>query len=77
MSLYLYLKSRVSTVSKSTTLDSPVHSRELTNVGKHVLQTIRKLECINVTKSELDMSVDHKLGQSENLSTKMEGVSES
>jgi len=46
-------------------------------VGKHVLQTICKLEGIHVTKSELNMRVDNELGQSKNFSTKMEGVSES
>lgn len=52
-------------------------TRKLTDVGKHVLQTICKLEGIHITKSELNVGVDNELGQSQNFSTKMEGVSES
>jgi len=54
-----------------------VHSRELTDVGEEVLQSVRKLESVDVTKSELDVGVDNELGQSQDLSTQVEGVSES
>lgn len=54
-----------------------VHSRQLSNVSKCVLQSIRQLKCIHVAKTILDMRVDYQLRQTQDLSTKMEGVSES
>ena len=54
-----------------------VHSRELTDVGEEILQSVRKLESVDVTKSELDVRVDDELGQSQDFSAEMEGVSES
>ena len=54
-----------------------VHSRELTDVSEEILQPVRKLESVDVTKSELDVGVDDELGQSQDFSTKVEGVSES
>ena len=54
-----------------------VHSGELTDVGEQVLQSIRKLESIDVSKSELDVRVDDELGQPQDFSTQVEGVSKS
>jgi hypothetical protein len=54
-----------------------VHSRKLTDMGEEVLQSVRKLESVDVTKSELDVGIDNELGQSQDFSTEMEGVSES
>lgn len=51
-----------------------VHTSELAYVGKCVLQTIGKLEGINVAKTILNMRVNNKFGESKYLSTKMEGI---
>jgi len=51
-----------------------IHTSELTNVSKNVLETISELEGINVTETVLNMGVDDELGETENLTTKMEGV---
>ncbi len=54
-----------------------IHSSELANVGKSVLQTIRQLESVHITQSILHVRVNHKLGQAEDFSAQMEGVTES
>lgn len=54
-----------------------VHASKLADVRKHVLQTICKLEGVDVTQAELDVGVDNKLGKTKDLSTQVEGVSES
>ena len=43
-----------------------VHSRELTDVGEGVLETIGKLECVDVSETVLDVGIDDELGQTEN-----------
>jgi hypothetical protein len=80
MSLYLYRYIPINISMEfhfrhSFTKNSPL-TRKLTDVGKHVLQSIGELESVYITKSELNMRVDNELGQSKNLSTEMEGVSE-
>ena len=52
-----------------------IHPGQCTNVTKDVLKGVGKLKCINVSKTELDVSVDNKLGQAENFTTQMEGIS--
>lgn len=47
-------------------------SSKLSNVRKHVLETIGQLEGINVSKTELDVHIDNKLGESEDFSTQMD-----
>jgi hypothetical protein len=54
-----------------------VHSRQLSDVGKHVLQSIGQLECVDVSESELDVRVDNELGETQDFSTQVESVSES
>lgn len=54
-----------------------VHSGELTDMSKHVLQTISELESIHIPQSELYMSVDDKFGKTKDFSTQMESVTES
>lgn len=54
-----------------------VHPGQLTDMGEHVLQTVCKLESIDVAQSKLDVGVHDKLGESKDLSTQVEGVSES
>lgn len=53
-----------------------VHTSKLTNVGKNVLQTVSQLECIDVTETILDVRIDDQLGQAKNLTTQVEGVTE-
>jgi hypothetical protein len=53
-----------------------VHSRKLSDVCKHVLQSIGELEGIDVTETELNMGVDNELGETQDFSTQMESVSE-
>ena len=45
-------------------------------MGKDVLQSISKLESINVTKTELNIRIDDKLSQTKDFSTKVERISE-
>ena len=54
-----------------------VHSGELSDVGERELQSIGELECVDVSESVLNVRVDDELGETEDLSTEMEGVSES
>lgn len=43
---------------------------------KDVLKGIGELERVNVSKTELDMGVDDKLGEAQNFSAQVEGISE-
>ena len=54
-----------------------VHSRELTNVSKCVLQSISQLESIHVSQSVLNMGVYNQLCETENLTTQVKGISKS
>ena len=54
-----------------------IHSGELSDVGEGELQSIGELEGVDVSESVLNVRVDDELGETENLSTEMEGVSES
>lgn len=54
-----------------------VHTGQLTNMSKSELKTIGKLEGVDVSESILNMRINNKFGESEDFSTKMEGVSES
>lgn len=47
-------------------------SRELTDVSKHVLETIGELEGVNVAKTELDVDVDDELRETEDLARQMD-----
>ena len=46
-----------------------------TDVGEDVLKGIGKLESVNITQTILDMCIDHKLGETQDFTTKMESVS--
>lgn len=46
-------------------------------MGEDVLHRISKLEGVHIPQAELDVGIDDKLGETENLSTQMEGISES
>ena len=45
-------------------------------MGEDILKSVCQLECIDVAKPELNMSIHDELGQAENLATQMEGISE-
>jgi hypothetical protein len=45
-------------------------------MSEDVLESVRKLERVDVAETELDMRVDHELGQPQNLTTEMKGISE-
>lgn len=47
-------------------------SRELTDVSKHVLETIGELEGVNVAKTELDVDVDDELRETKDLARQMD-----
>ena len=54
-----------------------VHSGQLSDMTEHVLETIGELERIDVTQSELHVGIHNELGQTQDFSDQMEGVSES
>lgn len=43
---------------------------------KDILQCIGKLEGIDIAKTELNVSIDDKLGEAKDFATKMESISE-
>ena len=53
-----------------------VHARQLTHVSVDVLQTVRQLEGIHVAQAVLDVTVNDQLGETQDLATQMEGVTE-
>lgn len=54
----------------------PVHACQRTDMCENVLQGIGQLERIYITETELDMRIDDEFGQTKNLSTQMECISE-
>jgi hypothetical protein len=54
----------------------PVHPCQCTNMRKYVLQRICELESIDISKTELYMSIDDELSEPKNLATQMKCVSE-
>lgn len=54
----------------------PVHTREGTNVSEDVLKSVGELEGVDIAQAELDVGVDDKLRQAQDLATQVEGVSE-
>mmetsp|Transcript_26458 Transcript_26458/g.83860 ORF Transcript_26458/g.83860 Transcript_26458/m.83860 type:complete len:710 (-) Transcript_26458:29-2158(-) len=54
----------------------PVHAGQLPHVGKDVLQAIGELEGIDVTQTELHVTVDDQLCQTHDLAAQVEGVAE-
>lgn len=54
-----------------------VHSREGTDVGEGVLQSVGELEGVDVAKTVLDVGIDDELGEAEDFTTQVECVSES
>ena len=55
----------------------PIHSSQSTDMRENVLKRISELECIDVTKTVLDVSIDDKLGKTQDFTTQVESVSES
>ena len=49
---------------------------ELADVREDVLQSVRELERVDVSKTILHVTVDDQLGQSQDLATQVEGVPE-
>ena len=45
-------------------------------MGKDVLNGISELECVDISKAVLDVSINDKLGQTKNFSAQVEGISE-
>mmetsp|Transcript_889 Transcript_889/g.2132 ORF Transcript_889/g.2132 Transcript_889/m.2132 type:complete len:706 (-) Transcript_889:1206-3323(-) len=54
----------------------PVHTCQLTHVGKNVLQTVGKLEGVDVPQTELHVTVHNQLGQTHDLTAQVERVPE-
>ena len=52
-----------------------VHACQLSNVVEGVENSVSKLESINVTQPVLNLSIDNELGQTQNLTHKVESVS--
>lgn len=44
-------------------------------MSKYVLKGICELECVDVSETELDMSIDDELCEAQDFSAQMEGVS--
>ena len=55
----------------------PIHARQLSNMSKHVLQTISQLEGIHIVQAVLHVRIHNQFGQPQNLTAQMEGVTES
>jgi hypothetical protein len=53
-----------------------VHTSKLTDVSEGELQTVGKLESIDITESILYVQIDDELRQSQNLTNEMERISE-
>mmetsp|Transcript_31758 Transcript_31758/g.36107 ORF Transcript_31758/g.36107 Transcript_31758/m.36107 type:complete len:278 (-) Transcript_31758:415-1248(-) len=53
-----------------------IHTSELTNMCENILQTVSKLEGIDVTQPILDIRVDNQFHETQDFSTQMEGVTE-
>lgn len=47
-------------------------SSQLSNVSKHVLETVGELEGIDVSQPELNVNVDDELGETKDLSAEMD-----
>ena len=54
----------------------PVHTREGTDMCEDVLESIGELERVDIAQAELDIGVDDKLCQAQDLATQVECVSE-
>ena len=54
----------------------PVHTRQSSNVREDVLNGVSELEGVDIAKTELNVSVDDELRQTEDFTAQMEGVSE-
>lgn len=50
----------------------PVHAGQLPDVRKHVLQTVRQLECVHVVEPVLNVRVDDELRQTQDFSAQVE-----
>ena len=53
-----------------------VHAGEGTNMCENVLECVGELECIDIAKTVLNVGVHDELGQTQNLTAKMEGIAE-
>ena len=54
----------------------PVHSGKCADMCKDILDCISELEGVNVPETVLNVGINDELGQAEDLSAQMEGVSE-
>ena len=45
----------------------PIHARQLSNMSKHVLQTISQLEGIHIVQAVLHVRIHNQFGQPQNL----------
>jgi hypothetical protein len=63
-------------IAQKSSLNAPVHARQSTNVCKNVLDGIRQLEGVDVTKSELDVRIDDELCKTQDFTAQVERVSE-
>lgn len=77
MSLYLYRYIPESISNSGNFGWQKSLTRKLSDVRKHVLQSICELERVHITQTELDMRIDDQFGQSKDFSNQMEGISES
>ena len=53
-----------------------VHARELSNVGEGELEAVGELERVDIAEAVLDVRVDDELREAEDLTAKVERVSE-
>ena len=54
-----------------------IHARQLSNMSKHVLQTISQLEGIHIVQAVLHVRIHNQFGQPQNLPAQMESVAKS
>ena len=54
----------------------PVHARQLAHVREDVLQAVGELVGVDVAEAVLHVRVDHELGETQDLTAKVEGVTE-
>lgn len=64
--------SKCTNETKSTGEGVELTSGELPDVSEHVLETIGELEGVDVPKPELNVDVDDELGETKDLSAKMD-----
>lgn len=55
----------------------PINACKLTQMGIHVLQSVSQLEGVHISKPILNVTVNNKLNNPKNLSTKVKSITKS